>query len=220
MRAVAVLALLATGCLSRLDRVGGWGAGGVLAMDLSYRRAVTGAAPVGGVVGGAIRARGFAGPSAPAYAFGVDLALGSSHPRGVAWRVAVSPLGVGGRLGDHGVVGVVGGLGASGISGHVDAALELPVEAFLTLRVGGRSAVSLWVQPAWLLFSGARQDGAPDVGFTDELRAGLTVRAGRAYDQWGVRSGNGYHLGLVAAEEHGARYVGVTIGYDLDVSTK
>jgi hypothetical protein len=206
--ALALIAVAASGAcsarqLSRMDR---WHGGGRLAHDLAYRRALDDA-PIHGVTVGSIVARGFASPSRAGWAFGVDVAAGGSHPRGFAWRAAISPVGLGTRLGSHGVVGIIGGVGGSGITGRVAAAAELPAEAFLTLRVGSRAAVSLWVQPAWLKSESA-------------LRAGLTVRIGRAYHQWGFDAGNGYHVGVVASDELGARFVGATIGYDLDIATE
>jgi hypothetical protein len=192
--------------LSRMDR---WHGGGRLAHDLAYRRAVEDA-PINGIVVGSIAARGFASPSRAGWAFGVDVAAGGAHPRGFAWRAAISPVGLGTRLGSHGVVGIIGGVGGSGITGRVAAALELPAELFLTLRVGSRAAVSLWVQPAWL----------PSESRSDEVRAGLTLRLGRAYHRWGFDAGNGYHLGVVASDELGARFLGATLGYDLDIATE
>jgi len=217
---LALVLVLAGGCsLRQLERMSDWRAGGALAYDVGYRRAVDGTPPVDGVITGSLKARGFAAPARAGYAFGFDLAAGGSHPRGFAWRGVFYPVGLGTRLGRHGLAGVVGGVGGSGITGRIPAALELPVEAFATLRLGGRTAVALWVQPAWLPWSDGRDGGAPDAGFTDELRAGLTFRAGRAYHQYGTSSGNGYHLGLLFAEDSGARYVGVTVGYDLDIVT-
>jgi hypothetical protein len=218
---LAVAALVAAGCSARqLRRVVDWRAGGTVAYDVGYRRAVAETPPAEGVITGSFKARGFAAPSRLGYAFGVDLAAGGSHPRGFAWRTVMYPFGLGTRLGKHGVGGIVAGVGGSGISGRVPAALELPVEAFATLRLGSRLAVALWVQPAWLPLSDTRADGAPDVDFVDELRTGITFRAGRRYHQYGMRAGNGYHLGALFAEDSGARYIGVTVGYDLDVATE
>ena len=214
---LAVVMLLA-GCTA-LRRMTGFRAGGTLAYDVGYRRAVAETPPAEGVITGSAKVRAFGAPGRAGYAFGVDLAAGASHPRGLAWRAAMYPVGLGTRLGRHGLAGVVAGLGGSGITGRVPASLELPVEAFTTVRLGGRTAVSLWLQPAWLPFSDTRSGGAPDVGFTDELRAGLTFRAGRARHRHGTHSGAGYHLGVLFTEESGARYVGVTVGYDLDVVT-
>jgi hypothetical protein len=207
VRRAALASILLAACsarqLSRMDR---WHGGGRLAHDLAYRRALDDA-PVNGVTMGSIVARGFASPTQPGWAFGVDVAAGGSHPRGFAWRAAISPLGLGTRLGPYGVIGIIGGVGGSGITGRVAAAVELPAEAFLTLRVGSRAAVSLWVQPAWMKSEPA-------------YRAGLTVRVGRAYHQWGFDAGNGYHLGVVASDELGARFLGATLGYDLDIATE
>lgn len=214
-------AALVAGCSARqLASKRNWAATGTLAYDLGYRRAFEAGAPVDGVVAAGVRVRGVAGPSALGWAFGVDLAAGGSHPRGFAWRAAVSPVGFGLPLGRHGVVGVIGGIGGSGITSRVDSSLELPAELFLSLRIAGRTGVTLWAQPAWLPMSESRADGAPDIGFVDEFRAGLTFRAGRNYHKWSFRSGNGYHLGVLFAEDSGARFLGVTIGYDLDASTE
>lgn len=218
---LAVAALLAAGCSARtLRRMTDWRAGGALAYDVGYRRAVAESPPAEGVITASLKARGFGAPSRLGYAFGVDLTAGGSHPRGFAWRAVAYPFGVGTRLGKRGLAGIVAGAGGSGITGRVPASLELPVEAFMTLRLTGRTAVALWVQPAWLPLSDTRAGGAPDVGFTDELRAGLTFRAGRSYYRYGTASGNGYHLGALFAEDSGARYIGVTVGYDLDIVTE
>jgi hypothetical protein len=214
-------AALAAGCSARqLSSKRDWAAGGTLAYDLAYRRAFEPGAPVDGVVTGGVRVRGVAGPSALGWAFGVDLAAGGSHPRGFAWRAVVSPVGVGVPLGRHGLAGVIAGIGGSGITGRVDSSMELPAEAFVSLRLGSRAGVTLWAQPAWLPLSDARAGGAPDIGFVDEFRAGLTFRAGRNYHKWSFRSGNGYHLGLLFAEDSDTRFAGVTVGYDLDASTE
>jgi hypothetical protein len=219
-RAAAALALVlvATGC-SALRRLVDVRAGGAAAYDVGYRRAVAESPPAEGVITASAKARAFASPARVGYAFGADLAAGFSHPRGFAWRAAVYPLGFGTRLGRRGLAGVVAGGGGSGITGRVPASLELPVEAFTTIRLGGRSAVSLWVQPAWLPFSDTRANGAPDVGVVDELRAGLTFRAGGARRRYGTVSGSGPHLGVLFTEDSGARYIGVTVGWDLDVVT-
>jgi hypothetical protein len=209
---VTLLAL--TGCGARRH------AGATVAYDLSYRRALAGDAAVGGVASGGLRARVFAGPKVPSPAFGFDVNLGLSHPSGFAWRLAAYPVGSALRLGEHGIAGVVAGAGLSGVTSRVPAALELPAELFATIRLGGRAAVSVWLQPAWLPFSSTRDDGAPDVAFIDELRTGVTFRAGTSHHRWSFFSGGGYHLGVVYTEEVGARMLGVTIGYDADVATE
>lgn len=188
------------------------------AADINYRRAAEGDAPVGGIGTVAAKARTFAGGARSAPAFGADVALGGAHPGGFAWRAAGYPIGAGRRIGGRGVVGLVGGLGASGVTGHVAGALEFPVELFTTLRLGKRTAVAAWVQPAWLPFSDTRDDGAPDVPFVDELRTGVTFRFDRRVAKWRAQAAGGYHLGLIYGEELGARFIGVTVGYDLDAS--
>ncbi len=153
------------------------------------------------------------------YAGGLDLRAGASYPGGFAWSTALFPLGLSGRLGDHGLWGVVGGVAGAGITGRLDAALAVPAEAYLAVRAG-RFGVSAWVRPTWIAVGASRRDGATSLGAVDELYAGIRVRLGRSYHRWGFRSGNGYHLGLTWSELAGTRLLGVTVGYDLDVTSE
>jgi len=54
--------------------------------------------------------------------------------------------------------------------------------------------------------------------FGDELEAMLGVRVGRARSEWRFDAGNGYFIGASYRELAGARFVGVTLGYTLDVA--
>jgi hypothetical protein len=212
---LAIVAIACGACSARnFRRVDDWKFGAVLAYDAEYRRPVPDdedVAPVDGVADGAIRVRLGGSPDRVGYAAGIDLRAGGSHPGGFAWTSTLFPLGVSGRLGDHGVWGLVGGIGGQGITGRIDAAFAVPGEAYVALRLGP-VGVSAWAQPAWIA-AGRDQDG-PD------LRAGMTLRFGKQYHRWGFRSGNGYHLGAVYADQAGVGYVGVMIGYDLDVTSE
>jgi hypothetical protein len=65
----------------------------------------------------------------------------------------------------------------------------------------------------------ARHDGAASIAFADELEAMLGVRIGHHYEDYGFPSGNGYFVAAAYRELLGARYLGLTVGYSIDLAT-
>jgi hypothetical protein len=118
------------------------------------------------------------------------------------------------------VAGIGTGIGASGAVGTVDDGVELPVEAFLELGLGGRVRVLARARAVWLGAASARGGGSPTFDFTDEVDATLALRLGRRYREFGFPSGNGYFAGAAYREWHGAQFVGAVIGYSVDVGSR
>ncbi|MCA9679029.1 MAG: hypothetical protein H6709_24570 [Kofleriaceae bacterium] len=222
---VVVVAACLAGCgAGSLRHVRDWKFAGALAYDLEARAPLADddpatTAPYDGAVEVGLRLRAGGGPGHAGYGVGVDLHAGATLPGGFAWGVGVLPAGVIGPLGDRGVWGVVGGVGLSGITGRLDPALSVPVEAFASLRLASRVGVALWLQPSWVVAGADRYDGATTVDVFDEVRAGLSLRVGRRYHRWGFGSGNGYHVGVTWTEQVDTRFVGLLLGYDLDVTS-
>lgn len=168
-----------------------------------------------------LRLKGFVSRKRPiGYLAGIDLHAGSTNPGGFAYQVNLYFLGAGMRLGDAGIAGIGTGIGASGAVGTVDDGVELPVEAFLELGLGGRVRVLARARAVWLGAAPARGGGSPTFGFTDEVDAMLALRVGRRYREYGFPSGNGYFVGAAYREWHGAQFVGAVIGYSVDVGSR
>lgn len=146
------------------------------------------------------------------YHAGLDLAAGSAiDPAGLAYDVALFPVGGGLRFGRTGVLAVGAGVGAVGAVGALDDAATFPLEA--TLELGG--AVRLLAR-ARVAFVAGGHGGAPNAPFGDQLDTTLAVRLGHAWHDWGFLSGGGYFAGVAYRELAGARFVGLTIGYAID----
>ncbi len=60
------------------------------------------------------------------------------------------------------------------------------------------------------------RDGGASLG--DQLDALLALRLGRRYHDHGLASGNGYYLGATYLELEHARFVGVALGYAVDMA--
>ena len=73
---------------------------------------------------------------------------------------------------------------------------------------------------AWVAGAPSRHDGAPSLAFADELDATLGVRLGHHYDDYGFPTGNGYFAGATYRELLGTRFVGVVVGYSIDLASK
>src|SRR5438093_47298 len=52
-----------------------------------------------------------------------------------------------------------------------------------------------------------------------EEEAMLALRVGTHYTDWGFPTGNGYFVGVEGREMYDVRYVGLTIGYSIDMAT-
>jgi hypothetical protein len=166
-----------------------------------------------------VRLHGFVGVERFGYHIGLDLAAGSTvRAGGFAYDVALFPVGIALRLGTTSIVAIGAGVGASGAVGTLDDAATFPIEANLELG-GGR--VRLLARARAISVSGAasRRDGAPTTKLADELDATLGLRIGHHYNQFGFPSGNGYFVGASYREMLGARFVGLVIGYTIDLAT-
>lgn len=166
-----------------------------------------------------VRLHGFVGTNASvAYHVGVDLAAGSTlREAGFAYDVALFPVGVVVRANRTWIFGIGAGIGASGAVGTLDDAITLPVEAVAEL---GDGALRLLARGrfSYVASASARQSAAPSAPFADELDATLGVRFGKHYEDHGFPSGNGYFLGASYRELGGARMLGLTVGYSIDLA--
>jgi len=213
MKALAIVVLLAGTAHARdweglLDRMQG---GSILHYELTGLSDVDDTAPGPGqlVLAGA-RLHGFVSTSRRwAFQMGLDLAAGGTlHRGGFAYDVALLPVGFVLRAGKTSFLGIAGGIGALGATPTLDDAMTFPLEATLelgnTVRVLGRARLS------YVAFSG-----------TGEVVEGmLGLRIGHHYEDYGFPSGNGYFVAASYREEGGARMVGVTIGYSIDLATR
>lgn len=166
-----------------------------------------------------VRLHGFVGTNASvAYHVGIDLAAGSTlRDAGFAYDVALFPVGVIVRANKTWIFGLGAGLGASGAVGTLDDAVTLPVEAIAELGDGGLRLLARG-RFSYVAASERRQSAAASVPFADELDATLGVRIGKHYEDYGFPSGNGYFVGASYRELGGARMLGVTIGYSIDLA--
>lgn len=166
-----------------------------------------------------VRLHGFIGTARVGYHLGIDLAAGSTLRRaGLAYDVALFPIGMALRLGGAGVVTLGAGVGASGAVGALDDATTFPIEANLELG-GGRMRLLARARAIYLAGSDPRQGGSPTFTFTDEIDATLGIRIGDEEDRYGFRSGNGYFAGVAYRELAGGQFVGLVIGYSIDGAT-
>jgi hypothetical protein len=159
--------------------------------------------------------RGLAGTRHVVYQIGLDLAAGATTSRaGFAWDVALLPVGVALRFGDDQVVGIAAGIGGNGATGTLPAALAFPVEASAELQLGSHLRVLAQARATWFDAGSVRAGGA---AIGDQLDALLALRVGHRYREYGLVSGNGYYVGATYHELENARFVGIAIGYSLDL---
>jgi hypothetical protein len=221
---VVVLALASTAHANRWSRLANDVQGGAwlhyeltVLQDVDDRDAAPGFHEL--VLAGA-RLHGFVGGNPTiGYHVGLDLAAGSTlRGAGFAYDVALFPLGVGLRIGTTSIVTLGAGVGALGAVGTIDDAVTLPLEANAELG-GGRVRVLARARVAYVAGAPSRHDGSPSAPFADELDTMLGVRFGHHYDDYGFPSGNGYFGGLAYRELAGVRYLGLAIGYSIDLAT-
>jgi hypothetical protein len=167
-----------------------------------------------------VRRHGFLGANASvAYHVGLDLAAGGTiDGGGFAYDVALFPVGVVVRAGETSIVGLAAGVGAIGATGTLDDAVTLPIEAIAELG-GGRARLLARARAAYIAGAAGRRNGAPSLPFADELDATVGLRLGRAYHDHGFPTANGYFAGLAYRELAGARFLGLAIGYSIDMAT-
>lgn len=164
------------------------------------------------------RLHGFAGGNRFAYHVGLDLAAGqTARPHSyLAYDVALFPVGVALRFASTSFISLGAGIGAMGAVGTLDDATTLPVELRFEI---GRGTRLLGRLRGNTLFHTERQNGAMSTNAFDELEASLGLRLGTAYNKWGFPTGNGYFVAANYREALGARYVGVTLGFSIDMGT-
>ena len=168
------------------------------------------------------RLHGFAGKGATiGYHIGLDLGMGATVGRhgGFAYEVGFLPVGVAVRFGQSSWLTLGTGIVASGATGAVDDAAVLPVDVDLELDAN-RVRILAWGRAGWAAGSPQRHDGAPSAPFADELEAMVGVRIGHHYNDYGFPTGNGGYLGVAYKELFGTRFVGLTLGYSIDMATK
>jgi hypothetical protein len=154
------------------------------------------------------------------YHIGADLSFGSTlRAGGFAYDLALFPLGAGLRLGATSALMLGAGIGASGAVGSLDDAITFPIE--LTGEFdAGRARLLARGRLTYLAAAPGRARGAPTTSLADETEAMLALRIGHHYDSYGFPTGNGYFAGIAYRELLGARFLGLTIGYSLDVATR
>jgi hypothetical protein len=154
------------------------------------------------------------------YHIGADLAFGSTlRGAGFAYDLALFPVGAGLRLGAASAVMLGAGVGASGAVGTLDDAITLPIELVGELDAGPARLLARG-RISYLSGTPGRTRGARTTSFADETEAMIGLRIGRHRDSYGFPSGNGYFAGIAYRELLGARFLGITIGYSLDIATR
>lgn len=223
---IAVVTAATTAAADPLDRFRG---GAILQYDVTYvhredrLRDTTAAPPPGADAGLALagfRLRGFVSRgSAIGYLIGVDAHAGATVRAAFAYDVQLVLLGAGARLGRSGQIGLGTGVAFSGAVRTLDDAVGLPADAFLELPLGARLRLLARGRATWLGAADARHRGSPTLSFADELDASIALRLGHRYRDFNFPSGNGYFLGVAYREAEGARYLGATLGYSVDLGT-
>jgi hypothetical protein len=166
-----------------------------------------------------MRAHGLFGTRRLGYHAGIDLAFGSTlRTSGFAYDLALFPVGAGLRLGATSGVMLGLGVGATGAIGTLDDAVTLPIELVGELDLG-RARILTRARISYVGDAAARHRGTSTVPFADEAEAMLGLRIGHHYESYGFPTGNGYFAALAYRELLGARFIGLTIGYSLDVAT-
>jgi hypothetical protein len=167
-----------------------------------------------------VRLHGLIGTERYGYHAGIDLAAGATlRAGGFAYDVALFPVGGGVRLGTTSAIMLGVGVGAMGAVGTIDDAITLPIELVGEFG-GGRTRVLARARLSYIDAAGEREGRAPTLSFVDEAEAMLGVRIGHHFEPGGFPTGNGYFVGVAYRELYGARFVGLTIGYSIDLATK
>ena len=166
-----------------------------------------------------VRLHGFLSTSASVtYHVGMDLAAGGTvHGGGFAYDVALFPIGVGVRFGRTSIATFGLGVGAIGATGTLDDAVTLPLEVNVEMG-SGRLRLLARGRAAFVAGAASRHDGAPSAPFADELDATVGLRVGHHYEEYDFPTGNGYFVGASYRELAGAKFVGLTIGYSIDLA--
>jgi hypothetical protein len=166
------------------------------------------------------RLHGFVGKHGVGWHVGLDASAGSTiHRAGFAYDVAFLPIGVAFKWGDTQMIGLGTGVGAMGAVGTLDDAATFPIEAFAELAVGSRIRILARGRASYVAGAGGRARGSPTLGFADELDATLGIRIGHSFHEWGFPSGDGYFAGVGYRELLGSKFVGLVVGYSVDLAS-
>ncbi len=167
-----------------------------------------------------VRLYGFVSTHRVGYLVGLELAAGATtRVAGFAYDVALLPVGVGMKFGDTQFLAIGAGVGAMGAVGTLDDAVTFPVEASAELNLGSHLRVLARARASWLAGAPGRRNGSPTFGFADEVDGTLGLRLGHHYHDYNTPSGNGYFIGAAYRELLGAQFVGLVIGYSIDLAT-
>lgn len=154
------------------------------------------------------------------YHAGLDLAIGAVLGRhgGLAYEVGFLPVGIGVFLGRSSWLTLGTGIVGSGATGSLDDAAQWPIDVDLELELARRIRVIAWGRMAWDSGAPGRVGGSPTIPFADEISGTLAVRIGHHYDQHGFPVGNGPYLGVSYREMLGTKFIGITLGYSIDMA--
>ncbi|HTJ43197.1 MAG TPA: hypothetical protein VL463_13925 [Kofleriaceae bacterium] len=211
MRGLAIACLLILTAPAHADEFEGWRATGDLALDLRANAGAAGAAEVGPGL------RATIGKPWLSYAAGIDVRAGGGVHGGFALDTALYPIGISLFEGSPVSFRIVGGVGVGGVSGHLPFAARIPVEAELEIHPVRVIELSAWGECAFVARD-ARDHGAADALFGDELTLGATIRVGRGAHQSQWHWSNGWRLGATMTERVGERAYGLVIGWGIDLS--
>ncbi len=209
---LVAIGLVLAGAPAAADPFSGWRATGDLALDLRGSEGDAGAVEAGPAL------RATAGKTWLAYALGLDASAGGGVHGGFAFDTALYPIGVSLFHGAPASFRVVAGVGVGGVTGgHLPIAARFPIEAELELHPVRALELSAWAEVAWAL-ADARDGGARDAPFGDELTLGAAIRVGggRRERHWGWS--NGWRVGATLTERVGERAWGLVVGYGIDIS--
>ncbi|MFT3699623.1 MAG: hypothetical protein QM831_41125 [Kofleriaceae bacterium] len=156
-----------------------------------------------------------------AYHAGLDLALGAVLGRhgGFAYEVGFLPIGVGFFLGRSSWLTIGTGIVGSGATGSLDDAAQWPVDVDLELELTKRIRVIAWGRMAWDTAAPSRVGGSPTIPFADEVSGMIGIRIGHHYEDYGFPTGNGPYLGFSYREMLGTKFIGITLGYSIDMAS-
>ncbi len=151
------------------------------------------------------------------YHLGIELAGGMTTGRhgGFAYEAAFEPIGFAVKLGRSSFLTVGTGMVASGASGALDDTVAIPLDLDLELDAT-RVRLIAWGRASWVAGAPGRVGGAP---FGDQLEAIVGLRLGHHYEDYGYPSGNGAFVGIAYKELMGTAFLGLTVGYSIDVAT-
>lgn len=168
---------------------------------------------------GRLDLRGLAAKHRLGIAGKVDLELGGEVPGGFVYGFHLMPLGASVHLSGRTAIGIMGGLGFSGVVNRVPIAFELPVEGFVEVDLGRWVRLLVNARATWTPGRDARQDGAIDVGWTDEAEAGLGLVVGLRHHEYDALWSDGTYVGVMIREQEGIRLIGIVLSANMNGSS-